>query len=269
MKLTYFNQDGIEISKRKLRKNMSEKASARRILFMSILVTSCLTSTLSHAMPEDAPFVMQIVRPRLQDHLVTLGGQVPVWKSNVEDESLMHPSTKPGGSVIHPTPALPIKDDGCESIGGLDFDDPSRLLPLSSSELPSFKLIRKPITLLAQADTNLLVHPQTSIDAGKDTSATSVSSGISSASPKRPMNLSFSVKTGEKLSSVLTEFVKQNGYTLQWNSTKDFVVQHAYSIRGQTFENILREVIAPYSLSATVWEGNTVVEIYARTGEAE
>jgi ferredoxin len=70
-----------------------------------------------------------------------------------------------------------------------------------------------------------------------------------------------------KFANVMS-FLKANGMRMQWNTRADFVIQHPYVIGAATFQDALREVLTPYGLSATVWQGNSVVEIFTRNGEA-
>ena len=54
---------------------------------------------------------------------------------------------------------------------------------------------------------------------------------------------------------------------MQWNTRTDFVIEHPYKVARNTLAETLTDVLREYRLSATIWQGNGVVEIFMQNGE--
>ncbi|KAB2842127.1 MAG: hypothetical protein F9K47_09795 [Burkholderiales bacterium] len=74
--------------------------------------------------------------------------------------------------------------------------------------------------------------------------------------------LTFRVAAGEKLSEAVARTVKGQAYELAWDSSTDFVLTHAYQLKGSDLVELLRLALLDYGLSFKVHEGNRVVHVW-------
>lgn len=88
-----------------------------------------------------------------------------------------------------------------------------------------------------------------------------------SAAPSAPVQFEFAVKEGDRLSIALRDFLKTQKKRMQWNTRTDFVIEHPYKVARNTLAETLTDVLREYRLSATIWQGNGVVEIFMQNGE--
>ena len=77
----------------------------------------------------------------------------------------------------------------------------------------------------------------------------------------------FALKEGDRLSIAMREFLKGQQQRMQWNTRTDFVIEHPYKVARATLAQTLTDVLREYRLSATIWQGNGVVEIFMQNGE--
>ena len=87
------------------------------------------------------------------------------------------------------------------------------------------------------------------------------------AAPSAPVQFEFAVKEGDRLSIALRDFLKTQKKRMQWNTRTDFVIEHPYKVARNTLAETLTDVLREYRLSATIWQGNGVVEIFMQNGE--
>ncbi len=234
-----------------------------------IIAIAFLTLT-GHAMAADSiPFVVKTKSASMQNGIVTLGGPVPVWRveDNVEakeDNQLLKPQSPEKAKMDDDAPALPSKAATTIQLAQID---PLRIHPVSSDAGPQaivkpMQSIRTNEQVNMQSGAKVAIAPTVNVEE------------VRSTQPNEPATLKanttkFSVTSGDLLSAALNGYLKSNGMTMQWNTRSDFVIQHTYALDGDKYQDVLKNVLSSYGLSATVWEGNNVVEIYTTNGEAK
>jgi hypothetical protein len=78
--------------------------------------------------------------------------------------------------------------------------------------------------------------------------------------------MTLTIETGERLSQAVERFLRSDGYSLQWNTSIDYVVRHGWSVKARSLDEALAAALMPHGLSGTVWETNRVVEVEGSNG---
>ena len=87
---------------------------------------------------------------------------------------------------------------------------------------------------------------------------------VATASPKVA---EFNVKEGDHLSDALRQFLQLHNKRLQWNTRADFMIEHPYRVSTNSLVDTLSVVLKEYRLSATLFQGNDVIEVFMNNGE--
>ncbi|MCA3043072.1 MAG: hypothetical protein ING51_08680, partial [Rhodocyclaceae bacterium] len=76
----------------------------------------------------------------------------------------------------------------------------------------------------------------------------------------------FKVTDGMRLSEAMRQLASQQKLTLDWDTgNKDFIVRFGYTVKAASLEVLLKSVLAPYRLSATVSLGNNLLAVVSAT----
>ncbi len=109
--------------------------------------------------------------------------------------------------------------------------------------------------------------PPESAPAGRSpgTTAPALPLPTEASEARRAATGALTVAAGERLSSALVRFLRENGLQLQWSARSDYVARHAYSVAGTSIDETIEAALSPHGLSSTLWESNRVLEVHAHS----
>ncbi len=197
---------------------------------------------------EEMPFATKQMPSQLVNGVVVRGAQVPVWNA-------------PGHTTNPPRTlsASPARTTASQSV------------PRAEAKKETARRATAQISVEAKdADRSQAPRPGPT---GDELDAWNVALGVTKDAtqippPPAPDN-SFSVAAGQQLSAAMRAFLRKHDKRMQWSTRADFVIEHPYRVTREELNATLEEVLAAYGLSATIWEGNGVVEIYQTGAERE